>query len=96
MTSLLQLGAFQVLLQLKAGEGLGLAGVLLEVLSVLGLLAFPQLQGKLQLQGGGQGGQHCGVQLLQVIGQHSLHAHPHSLCVQPSHDACCVLLACIA
>lgn len=52
-TGLLELRAFEILLQLEAGEGLGLASVLLEVLSVLGLLALPQLQGKLQLQGGG-------------------------------------------
>lgn len=51
--SLLELGALEVLLELEGGEGLGLAGVLLEVLAVLGLLALPQLQGKLQLQGGG-------------------------------------------
>ena len=52
-SGLLELGAFEVLLQLEAGEGLGLASVLLEVLSVLGLLALTQLQGKLQLQRGG-------------------------------------------
>ncbi len=45
--ALLELGAFEVLLQLEAGEGLWLAGVLLEVLPVLSLLALPQLQGKL-------------------------------------------------
>lgn len=53
MWSLLELGALEVLLELEGGEGLGLAGVLLEVLAILGLLALPQLQGKLQLQGGG-------------------------------------------
>ena len=48
--ALLELGALQILLQLKAGEGLWLASMLLEVLSVLSLLALPQLQGKVQLQ----------------------------------------------
>ena len=50
---LLELGGLEILLQLEAGEGLGLARVLLKVLPVLRLLALPQLQGKLQLQGGG-------------------------------------------
>ena len=71
--SLLELCAFEVLLQLEAGKGLGLAGVLLEMLSVLGLLALPQLERKLQLQGGGQRGQHPGVQLIHIIRQHGLH-----------------------
>lgn len=72
-TGLLELGAFEILLQLEAGEGLGLASVLLKVLSVPGLLALPELQGKLQLQGGGQGRQHPWIQLIHIIRQHCLH-----------------------
>ena len=70
--ALLELGAFEVLLQLEAGEGLWLAGVLLEVLPVLSLLALPQLQGKLQLEGRGEGGQHSRVQLIQPLWQNCL------------------------
>ncbi len=70
--ALLELGAFEVLLQLEAGEGLWLAGVLLEVLPVLRLLALPQLHGKLQLEGRGQGGQHSRVQLIQPLWQNCL------------------------
>ena len=49
--SLLELGAFEVLLQLEAREGLGLASVLLKVLPILSLLALSQFQCKVQLQG---------------------------------------------
>ena len=70
--ALLELGASEVLLQLEARECLWLAGVLLEVLPVLRLLALPQLHGKLQLEGRGQGGQHSRVQLIQPLWQNCL------------------------
>ena len=57
---------------METGERLWLPGVLLEVLPVLSLLALPQLHGKLQLQGRGQGGQHCRVQLIQPLWQNCL------------------------
>lgn len=50
--TLLELGPLEVLLHLEAGEVGGLASVLLEVLPVFSLLALPQLESKLQLQGG--------------------------------------------
>ncbi len=64
LTSLLELGALEVLLHLEAREGLRLASVLLEVLPILSLFALSELQGKLQLEGGGQSGQHCWVQFI--------------------------------
>ena len=73
VSTLLELGALEVLLHLETGEVCGLASVLLKVLPVLCLLALPQLEGKLQLQRGGQGAQHCGVQLINALRQnHSL------------------------
>lgn len=59
--TLLELGALEVLLHLEAGEVSGLASVLLKVLPVFSLLALPQLESKLQLQGGREGSQHGGV-----------------------------------
>ena len=96
--ALLELCAFEVLLQLEAGEGLGLAGVLLEVLPVLGLLALPQLEGKLQLQGGGQRGQHPRVQLIHIIRQQCLHTtytNSAPLLQCTPHQAHCLHSACM-